>query len=90
MFSGLFKYSIWYAGFAGLSIILAAVYTLSMIQKVFYGETNVLTSVIKDISWNEKIALGIIVVLIFVVGLHPQPFFDLANGSVTAIMTWVK
>ena len=74
MFSGLFRYSIWFAAIAGISIILAAVYTLSMIQKVFYGETNALTATIKDISVNEKIALGTIVVLIFAIGIHPQPF----------------
>ena len=61
-FSGLFKYSAWFAGIAGFSIILAAVYTLNMIQKVFYGETNALTVSLKDFSLNEKIALWAIVV----------------------------
>jgi len=87
MFSGLFKYSAWFAGIAGFSIILAAVYTLNMIQKVFYGETNALTVSLKDFSLNEKIALWAIVVFIFVVGLHPQPFFDLAKDSVTAALS---
>ncbi|MEJ7589610.1 MAG: NADH-quinone oxidoreductase subunit M [Ferruginibacter sp.] len=32
MFGGLFKFNIWYAAVAGLSIILAAVYTLNMVQ----------------------------------------------------------
>jgi NADH-quinone oxidoreductase subunit M len=86
MFAGLFHYSIWYGAIAGISIILAAVYTLSMIQKVFYGQINALTVSIKDVSLNEKIALWIIIVLIFVIGTHPQPFFDLAKDSVTGIL----
>jgi NADH-quinone oxidoreductase subunit M len=90
MFSGLFKYSAWFAGIAGFSIILAAVYTLNMIQKVFYGETNALTVSLKDFSLNEKIALWAIVVFIFVIGLHPQPFFDLAKDSVTAALSRFK
>ncbi len=90
MFSGLFNYSVWFAAIAGISIILAAVYTLSMIQKVFYGESNTATAVIKDISLNEGIALGVIVVLIFVIGLHPQPFFDMAKESVGVLTERVK
>ncbi len=35
MFNGLFQMNAWYAAAAGISIILAAVYTLKMIQKVF-------------------------------------------------------
>ncbi len=90
MFSGLFRYSPWYTAFAGLSIILAAVYTLNMVQKVFYGEANSLTAGMRDISMNEKIILGVIVVAIFIAGVYPQPFFDLAKDTVTAIVTRFK
>ncbi len=90
MFSGLFKFNIWYTVVAGLSIILAAVYTLNMIQKVFYGESNALTATIKDISWNEKLVLAIIVVLIFAAGIYPQPFFDLTKQSVALLVAKFK
>jgi len=86
MFNGLFKFNIWYTAFAGLSIILAAVYTLNMVQKVFYGETNALTATIKEIAWNEKIILGVIVVSIFLVGVFPQPMFNLTKDAVTLII----
>ncbi|MFX8903146.1 proton-conducting transporter membrane subunit, partial [Acinetobacter baumannii] len=39
MFNGLFTYNVWAAAIAGVSIILGAVYTLNMVQKVFYGNT---------------------------------------------------
>ncbi len=90
MFSGLFKFNIWYTVVAGLSIILAAVYTLNMIQKVFYGESNALTATMKDISLNEKLVLAIIVVLIFWVGVYPQPFFDLTKETVSSLITRFK
>ncbi len=86
MFNALFKFNIWYAAFAGLSIILAAVYTLNMVQKVFYGETNSLTATIKEIAWNEKIILGVLVVAIFLIGLFPQPMFNLTKDAVTMII----
>ncbi len=90
MFGGLFTFNIWYAAVAGVSIILAAVYTLNMVQKVFYGEMNSLTTAMKEISLNEKIILGIIVVAIFMAGVYPQPFFELTKDSVSAIITRFK
>ena len=90
MFSGLFKFNIWYAAVAGLSIILAAVYTLNMVQKVFYGETNSITESMKEISWNEKLVLMVIVVMIFLTGVFPQPLFELTKISVAPISTIFK
>jgi NADH-quinone oxidoreductase subunit M len=84
MFNGLLnsvvtKYNVWFTVFAGLSIILAAVYTLNMIRKVFYGVTNELTEKAIDINLSEKIALGIIVVLIFWLGIYPQALLDVTK-----------
>ncbi len=90
MFSGLFEFNIWFAVAALVSIILAAVYTLNMVQKVFYGQANSLTATIKEISLNEKIALGIIVVAIFLTGIYPQPLFDLTKDTVTELITKFK
>ena len=90
MFSGLFQFNRWLAVIALVSIILAAVYTLNMVQKVFYGEVNSLTAAIKEISLNEQIALSIIVVAIFLTGIYPQPLFDLTKDSVTDLITKFK
>ena len=90
MFNGLFKFNFWYTVFAGLSIILAAVYTLNMVQKVFYGEVNPLTATMKEIALNEKIILALIVVTIFTLGVFPQPVIDLTKEAVTAIVTKFK
>ncbi|HRG83903.1 MAG TPA: NADH-quinone oxidoreductase subunit M, partial [Chitinophagaceae bacterium] len=76
MFNGIFSsvtaYNIWFTVLAGLGIIFGAVYTLNMIRKVFYGEMNALTSTVKDIAWNERLVLGLIVLLIFVLGVYPR------------------
>jgi NADH-quinone oxidoreductase subunit M len=90
MFSGLFRFNIWYMAVAGISIILAAVYTLNMVKNVFYGESNILTAAAKDISLNEKIILSVLVVAIFLVGIYPQPFFDLTKNAVSLITTRFK
>jgi len=72
---------------AGLSIILSAIYTLNMIQKVFFGNTNALTEKAKDIKLNEKVVLAAIVVLIVVVGVYPKPVLNLTKETVDMILT---
>jgi NADH-quinone oxidoreductase subunit M len=95
MFTGIFgsvvtKYNIVFAAVALLTIILGAVYILNMIQKVFYGNTNTLTATTRDIRLNEKLVLGVIVVLIFVLGVYPQPLLHLTDGFVDSILKEVN
>lgn len=90
MFGGLFTFNIWYAVAAGLSIILAAVYTLNMVQKVFYGQTNSITERMHEISLNEKLILIAVVIMIFAAGVYPQPFFELTKDTVAAITARFK
>ncbi|MFC4262354.1 NuoM family protein [Ferruginibacter yonginensis] len=85
MFAGLYKYSVWLAAVAGLSIILAAVYTLNMVQKVFYGSTNTVTEQVVDINWGTKVGLSLIVVMIFIFGVFPQPMIDLTKIVVSGL-----
>lgn len=91
MFTGIFtspvfKYELIIVPAAGICIILGAVYILKMIQKVIYGNTNTLTASATDINLNEKIVLGIIVLLIIVAGVYPQPFLDLTKATTDLIL----
>jgi NADH-quinone oxidoreductase subunit M len=91
MFNGIFssavtQYNVWFTVMAGICIILAAVYTLNMVKKVLYGEANQLTVAGKDIKLVEKLALGIIVILIFWVGMYPQPMLNVTNEITEAIL----
>ena len=90
MFSGLFKFSMVYTSVALVSIILAAVYTLNMVQKVFYGEANTITLQMRDISGNQKFILSVLVIFIFLFGVYPQPLFELTKDTVSAILLRIK
>lgn len=87
MFNGLFRYNPVMAGVAGISIILAAVYTLNMIQKIFYGNTVALTETARDSSFNINVALVILVVVVIVFGVYPQPMIDLTHESANLFIT---
>ena len=89
MFGGLFNVNPWYAVAAGISIILAAAYTLKMIQKVFYGELVPATAHVTDISFGEKSALLGLVALIFLFGVVPQPMIDFTKQALKNILAVV-
>jgi NADH-quinone oxidoreductase subunit M len=91
MFNGIFgsmvtKYYLWFTVLAGISIILAAVYTLNMIRKVFYGNSNTVTAAAQDIRLNEKLALGIVVILIFWMGVYPQAMLNMTKEISDSIL----
>ncbi len=85
MFSGLFRFNMWMAAMAGISIILAAVYTLNMVQKVIYGELSATSSKAVDLSGNVKLVLVVIALMIIIFGVYPQPMINLTKDSVAAI-----
>ncbi|MES2330774.1 MAG: NADH-quinone oxidoreductase subunit M [Bacteroidota bacterium] len=86
MFNGLFSYNIWMAAAAGVSVILAAVYTLNMVQKVLYGNTVATTENATEISGNVKWILVVLVIIVIALGVYPQPMINLTNDTVNAIL----
>jgi len=73
-----------------ISIILSAVYTLNMIKKIFFGSTNTLTETAHDAYLNERIILGVLVIIIVVLGVYPQPLLNLGNSFVDVLMNNVN
>jgi NADH-quinone oxidoreductase subunit M len=90
MFTGIFSsvattYNILLVVFAGISIILAAVYTLNMVRRVFYGNPSATVAHGHDIRFNEKLVLGVIVVLIFWMGVYSQPYMKVTQKVSTDV-----
>jgi NADH-quinone oxidoreductase subunit M len=90
MFNGLFRYNIWMSAVAGISIILAAVYTLNMVQKIFFGETNVLTAQAGEARTNVQWMLVVLAIVVIVLGVYPQPMIRLTEETVNTIMAVAK
>jgi NADH-quinone oxidoreductase subunit M len=72
--------------FAGTGVILAAVYLLWMVQRIFFGKiTNAKNKVLSDLSWRE---IGLMIPLLFLMvymGVYPKPFLTRAEKSIAAI-----
>jgi NADH-quinone oxidoreductase subunit M len=77
----------WFAGFATLGIILAAVYLLFMFQKLFLGPVDKEENrVLLDINLREIVTIVPLLVFIFWIGLYPRPFFALMGPSVERVV----
>jgi NADH-quinone oxidoreductase subunit M len=77
----------WFAGFATLGIILAAVYLLFMFQKLFLGPVDKEENrVLLDLNLREVVTIVPLLVLIFWIGLYPRPFFALISPAVEQVV----
>lgn len=92
MFNGLFEHGKLVTAIALVSIILAAVYTLNMIQKVFYGDINAsLAGVGTPVMGKGAVtALTLIVLIVFVAGVYPKPMLELTQDSVNLFFNKLK
>lgn len=89
LFHGLFQnssnYHIIYMAVAGLGVILGAVYTLNMVQKIAFGEAVPMVDK-KDLTLNESIAMALLVVLILFLGVYPKPLLTLTQNMAQLMM----
>ena len=68
---------------AAAGVILAAVYMLGVVQKMFFGPlTNPKNQHLADLTPRETFALAPLVAMIFVIGLFPSVFLDRTKDSV--------
>jgi NADH-quinone oxidoreductase subunit M len=90
LLGGLYQYHPVWASVAGLGVIFSAVYTLNMIQRVFFGTAQENTHHISDIQCSEWVALSLIVMMIFIFGVHPQPLINLSSEAVKTLLTTIR
>ncbi len=77
MLVGLYQFNAWIAAFAGVSIILGAVYMFRLYQRSMYGETTAFTKNFEDIKGLELFVAVVLVVLILVLGIYPKIILDI-------------
>jgi NADH-quinone oxidoreductase subunit M len=75
------------ATLAAAGVILAAVYMLSVVQKMFFGPLdNPKNKGLRDINVRETLALAPLVALVFVIGWFPQLFLSRMSDGVAGVI----
>ncbi len=84
---GFYKVSPILTAIAGTSIILGAVYMLSLFKKSFFGPiTHEENKNLKDLTTQELSALLPLVALVIFLGIYPKPVLKPINDSVEAMV----
>jgi NADH-quinone oxidoreductase subunit M len=83
---GAFVHNFWYALFAVLSIVLAALYILLMYQRTMGGPPRPSVVGITDLNVREIVALAPLVGLLVFFGFYPQPLTTIINPTVQSTL----
>ncbi len=90
LITGVFDYSKVAAAFAGLTIILGAVYMLRGFQTIMLGELKSNTSAFTPLTSSETAVLVIISAAVIFFGVYPKPILDLIQNDVQQLVSTLK
>jgi len=85
MITGLFEQSVWFAVFGGMTMILGAIYMLYAYQRVMLGDLKAGFEKVTDVRALDYLILVPLILLIFGIGIYPQPIFNIVEASVDAM-----
>jgi len=69
-----------------LGVILTAAYILLTIRRVFFGELPEKLTNISDISWRDKLVIGVLSLVMIAVGIFPSLLTTMIDSGVTSIL----
>lgn len=85
---GTFKYDLMAGAIALGGVVLTVAYMLWMLQRIVWGEnTRKEDVVVTDLNGREIATLLPLLVLVFWIGFHPQPFLDRMRASVAHLVS---
>jgi NADH-quinone oxidoreductase subunit M len=90
LISGVFQFNAWMAAFAGLTVILGAVYMLRSYQAIMLGDKKEITMAFGELAKSDKIVLFIICAAVIFFGVYPKPLNDLAEPAVKTLLMNLK
>jgi len=79
--TGVFKVNVLYAVLASIGLVIATMYSIRIMQRVFYGK-RMADKPMKDLSFRESFALGTMVIVIVYLGFFPQAVINTAKPAI--------
>ena len=88
---GAFEANPWWAGWAGLGIILNAGYMLWLYQRMFFGEvTNEKNKLLPDLNIREWVYMMPLVIMSLWIGMYPGPFLRYIEKPVNTVVRQIR
>jgi NADH-quinone oxidoreductase subunit M len=88
---GAFEANPWWAGWAGLGIILNAGYMLWLYQRMFFGEvTNEKNKLLPDLNIREWVYMMPLVIMALWIGMYPGPFLRYIEKPVNTVVRQIR
>jgi NADH-quinone oxidoreductase subunit M len=75
---GSFQTSRWITVFAATGLVFSAVYSLRIMQKIFFGKKENPVQ-LSDFKWKETLVMTLLVLPLIFLGLHPKPVMKSAE-----------
>lgn len=82
IFQGAFFLAPGFTSLAAFGILLTALYLLKMLCQICFGPRDEKWSNLADLNFQERFISTVFVILLFGVGLAPQPLINLSNAAV--------
>jgi NADH-quinone oxidoreductase subunit M len=90
LINGVFQFNAIAAAFAGLSVILGAIYMLRSYQAIMLGEKKDTHDSFGPLDGSDKAVLIIICAAVIAFGVYPKMLTDIAEPAVKALMQNLK
>lgn len=90
LINGVYQYCSWLAAFAGLTVILGAVYMLRSYQGIMLGERKDSNIAFGPLASVDKLVLIIICMAVILFGVYPKPLNDIAEEATKTILTTIN
>ncbi len=81
---GSFRVSLVITVLAATGLVLSAIYSLWLVQRVFHGEKQEGMQM-PDLSIRETSMMAVLIIVILWIGLHPQPFLNISEQTLSKI-----
>jgi NADH-quinone oxidoreductase subunit M len=87
---GAVKVNFWVGMAAATALIFGAAYSLWMFKRVYLGPVgNDNVKALLDINKREFLVMTLLAIMVLYMGIHPKPFTDVMNPSVTELLKHV-
>ncbi|HNT53318.1 MAG TPA: NADH-quinone oxidoreductase subunit M [Anaerolineaceae bacterium] len=89
IFMGAWRTAPWVAVIAVLGILITAAYILLVVRRVFFGNLPETLAAVEDVSWRDKLVIGLLSITMIALGWFPALMTPLLEQGVNYILKLV-